>query len=126
MIYGIGIDIVEIKRLRKLRKKHQTAFLQKCFTAAEIAYCTAKKNADESFAVRFAAKEAVMKALGTGWSSGVAFNNIEIIRHDNGAPFVQLNAAAAQVQQDKNISHFLLSLSHSKHYAVAQVVAMKK
>ncbi|MDR0867509.1 MAG: holo-ACP synthase [Planctomycetota bacterium] len=126
MILGTGVDIVEIKRIRQLRKKHGERFLRHCFTAREIAYCRQKKNADESFAARFAAKEAVMKALGTGWSRGVGFTNIEVVKKPDEPPAALLHGKAAENQRQRGISHFLLSLSHCKKYAVAQAVAVSQ
>lgn len=123
MIYGIGVDIVEISRVRQMREKHGTAFLEKCFTAEETAFCLRKSNADESFAARFAAKEAVMKALGTGWGQGVAFGNIEVVRDGSGAPAVRLLGGAETAMRARGIARVHLSLSHSREYAVAQAVA---
>ncbi len=123
MIVGIGVDIVEIGRIRRLRERQGEAFLEKCFTPAEREYCRRRKNADESFAARFAAKEAVMKALGTGWSGGASFAGIEVVRDDDGPPTVQLHGKTAALAESKGVLALHLSLSHSERYAVAQVVA---
>jgi len=125
MIAGIGVDIVEISRIKEMRLKHGEAFFMKCFTENEVAYCLRKKNADESLAARFAAKEAVMKALGTGWGKGVAFNNIEVVRDDENPPRIVLHGAADSARREKGIGKILLSLSHSRDYALAEAIALK-
>ena len=126
MIVGIGVDIVEIHRIRHVREKHGEAFLQKCFTADEVAYCLTKKNVDESLAARFAAKEAVMKTLGTGWGKGVSFNSIEVTRDDDGIPRIKLHGKAEELRRELKISKVLISLSHSQCYAVAQAIAVNE
>jgi holo-[acyl-carrier protein] synthase len=123
MILGIGTDIVAIKRIRKMLAKHGERFLRRFFTDAEVAYCRRKKNAAESLAARFAAKEAAMKALGTGWSGGVDFASIEVIRAPGLPPELALHGASLTRQKELGVKRFWLSLSHSKKYAVAQVVA---
>ncbi len=123
MIRGTGTDIIEIERIRKLHEKQGQAFLDKCFTSAEIAYCLSKKNSAESFAARFAAKEAVMKALGSGWGEGVAFSNIELVRSASGAPKIVLHRTALEYAQRAGIGRIHISISHCKEYAVAFAVA---
>lgn len=123
MIFGIGTDIIEISRIRALHQKQGDAFLQKCFTPSEVEYCLRKQNAAESLATRFAAKEAVMKALGSGWGEGVAFCNIEVVREGEEAPRIVLHGAAAEFAAARGVRQIQVSVSHCKEYAVAFAVA---
>ncbi len=122
MIIGIGVDIVEIERIRDLRARQGERFHEKIFTPAEVEYCLARKQADQHFAARFAAKEAVMKALGTGWAKGVTFKNIEVVRAGDASPRLLLHGPTAEIAAQKGVQRFHLSLTHSDLYAVAQVV----
>lgn len=123
MIVGIGVDIIEISRILALREKQGHDFFDRCYTERETAYCLKKKNADESLAARFAAKEAVMKALGTGWAEGVSFKNIELVREGEAAPYIVLHGAAAELAARRGIAKIHISVSHCKEYAVAHAVA---
>lgn len=123
MILGTGVDIIEISRILALHEKQGQDFLARCFTDDEAAYCQRKKNMAESLAARFAAKEAVMKALGSGWSGGVGFRNIELVRADEGAPQIRLHGAAAEYAKKRGITRIHISVSHCKEYAVAFAVA---
>lgn len=125
MIHGIGVDVIEIARIRRMREKHGQAFLDKCFTPAETEYCLRKSNPDESLAARFAAKEAVMKALGSGWGQGVAFANVEVVPANGGAPEVRLHGGAEDYRRGHGVARVLLSMSHCREYAVAQAVAVR-
>lgn len=126
MIIGIGVDIVEIPRIREMRTRQGERFNQLVFTPAEIAYCLRRKNADQHFAARFAAKEAVMKALHTGWDHGVSFKRIEVLRGDEGPPAIKLHDRAALLAEELGVGRIHLSLTHSEKYAVAQVVIESK
>lgn len=123
MIVGVGVDIVEIERIKSLRLKQGQHFYDLCFTAHEAEYCAKKKNPDESLAARFAAKEAVMKALGTGWGEGVSFTSIELRRTGKDAPEIVLYGQAKVIAQEKGIARIHISVSHCKNYAVAHAVA---
>lgn len=123
MIAGTGTDIIEIARIRALHEKQGQAFLDKCFTPKEVEYCLGKANSAESFAARFAAKEAVMKALGSGWGEGVAFSNIELVRSESGAPEIVLHRGALEYARGRGIGRIHISISHCKEYAVAFAVA---
>lgn len=123
MIRGIGTDIIEISRIRALHEKQGADFLTKCFTPDEVAYCLKKANAAESLAARFAAKEAVMKALGSGWGEGVAFANIEVVRDGDSAPTIRLHRSAAEFARKQGIDQIHITLTHCKDYAVAFAVA---
>lgn len=120
MITGIGTDLIEIVRIQRAIEKNPH-FMERVYTANEIAYCRRKKNAWQSFAARFAAKEAVSKALGTGIGP-VGLMEIEILNTENGQPVVVLHGKALQLAADRNIQRVHISLSHSEAYAMATAV----
>ncbi|MGI6604099.1 MAG: holo-ACP synthase [Firmicutes bacterium] len=123
MVVGTGIDIVEIERIRAAKERWGERFLSRVFTRLERAHCARRKEEDSSLAARFAAKEAVAKALGLGLGR-FAWQEIEVVTLDTGRPLVRmtgLTLAAAQVQ---GVGRVLLSLSHTRQYAVAQAVAL--
>ena len=120
MITGIGTDLIEIVRIQRAIEKNPH-FMERVYTANEIAYCQRKKNVWQSFAARFAAKEAVSKALGTGIGP-VGLMEIEILNAENGQPKVVLHGKALQLAADRNIQRVHLSLSHSEAYAMATAV----
>ena len=113
-----GIDIIEISRVRGVLERYGQRFLDRIFTPAEIAYC---RERAPNLAARFAAKEATMKALGTG-VRGVGWKDIEVVRHESGAPSIELHGRAKQRAQRLGVQEVAISLSHSKDYAVASVV----
>ena len=119
MIIGIGTDIIEVERVQKAIAKE--AFKKKIFTDNEIAYCEAQHN-DESFAARFAAKEAFFKALGTGWREGMGITEVEISNDKLGKPQIFLSGKAKEVFEQKGGKTIHLSLSHIKLQAIAFVV----
>jgi holo-[acyl-carrier protein] synthase len=119
-----GIDIVEVPRIAKMLGEHGERFLDRCFTAAEREYCLAGKRRDEHLAARFAAKEAVLKALGTGWKNGIAWTDVEVVRDQSGAPSVRLHGAAAAAARERGIGAWSLSLSHTEGYAVASAIGL--
>jgi holo-[acyl-carrier protein] synthase len=114
----VGVDIIEIERVEHAATTLRDSFLKRVYTPAELEL---SDNEAPSLAVRFAAKEAVMKALGTG-ARGIGWREIEILANPEGAPFVQLYGKARDKAKDIGMSHFSVSLSHSKQYAVAMVV----
>ena len=120
MITGIGTDFIEIVRIQRAIEKNPH-FMERVYTANEIAYCRRKKNAWQSFAARFAAKEAVSKAFGTGIGP-VGLMEIEILNAENGQPKVVLHGKALQLAADRNIQRVHISLSHSEAYAMATAV----
>jgi len=119
MIYGVGTDIIEIGRITAMLEKH-THFVEKIYTEAEAAYC--QKRGAPSFAGRFAAKEAVVKALGHGMN-GWSFLDVEILTDDAGKPWVRCHGVAAQYCQQRNIVKIHISISHNRETAVAYAVA---
>jgi holo-[acyl-carrier protein] synthase len=120
MIIGLGTDIVEVTRIAKSIEK--AGFKEKVFSKTEQLYCEAKKNKAESYAARFAAKEAFFKALGTGLREGLAFNEVEIINDKLGKPSLNLLGTTAKSIAKKKVKTIHVSLSHTKEMAIATVV----
>lgn len=125
MISGTGIDIVEINRFRKILNKGNNAFVERVFTKQEQQYCNGAKDPSGRFAGRFAAKEAVLKALGTGLR-GMRWLDIEVVRNDDGKPDIHLHGAASQLAASEGITSFYLSISHCREYAVAQAISWRE
>jgi holo-[acyl-carrier protein] synthase len=123
MIASVGVDTIEIERVHALWQRTGERFLQRIFTAAERDYCLTRGRPAASLAARFAAKEAVMKCLGTGWGSGVEFRGIEVVRANSGEVHVVLHDGAAAVAHRRGIRRIHLSLSHNEHTAIAFAVA---
>ncbi len=122
MLKGCGIDLVEISRIKSAWERFGRRFLERVFTPSEQAYCLARKRPEESLAARFAAKEAVAKALGLGLGR-FSWQEIEIVRSKNGRPKVRLTGAAQAQAEVLGVGQILISLSHTHEYAVAQAVA---
>jgi holo-[acyl-carrier protein] synthase len=123
MVLGVGTDLMETKRIEESIERFGDRFLERVFTAGEIAYCLRKKkNAAESFAARFAAKEAGAKALGTGISRGVTWKELEVRREANGRPTLHLSGRAAELAGAMGVRRMQLSLTHSRELAMAVVV----
>ena len=114
--------MAEVGRIRQSIERYGSRFLDRIFTAAEQAYCLRKHNSAESFAARFAAKEAGAKALGTGISQGVSWREIEVVRERGGRPALQFHGRAAQVAARMGVAHAALSLTHTAELAMASVV----
>jgi holo-[acyl-carrier protein] synthase len=122
MIVGTGIDIAEVPRIRKAMERFGDRFLQRVFTPAEILYCDSKANRVERYAARFAAKEAAMKAIGTGWNHGVRWRDCEVTRLPGGRPTLTFHGKAAEFAARLGVKHAALSLSHTAEQAIAQVI----
>ena len=122
MIVGSGIDLVEIGRIQHSMDRYGSRFLNRVYTAAEQAYCLRKRNAAESFAARFAAKEAGAKALGTGISFGVNWLEIEVVRAPGGRPTLRFHGRAAQIAAAMGVVRSALSITHTAALAMASVV----
>lgn len=122
MIVGTGIDVVEVPRVAAAIDRFGDRFLQRIFTQGEIRYCESKANRVERFAARFAAKEAGMKALGTGWNHGVRWRDIEVQRERGGRPTIVFHGVAAQFAQKLGMNHAALSLTHTAAEAIAHVI----
>jgi holo-[acyl-carrier protein] synthase len=122
MIVGTGIDIAEVPRIAESIKRFGERFLHRVFTEGEIRYCDSKANRVERYAARFAAKEAAMKALGTGWSHGVRWRDIEVARQPGGRPTIKFHGKAAEFAARLSTKNIALSLSHTAEQAIAQVI----
>lgn len=122
MIVGTGIDMVEVARVAASIERFGERFLRRVFTEAEIRYCRAKHNAAERFAARFAAKEAALKAIGTGWRQGVAWREVEVGREPGGRPTIHFSGRAAQHATRLGMKRASLSLTHTTQHAIAQVI----
>ena len=122
MIVGLGIDIAEIDRIEAAIKRHGQRLLERLFTPAEIAYCESHRNRAERYAGRFAAKEAAMKALGTGWRGGIRWVDIEVVREPSGKPTIRLAGEAANRASRLGVQRIALSITHSGKTALAQVI----
>lgn len=120
MIFGIGIDIIEVERVGKQLDNNN--FKEKIFTSREIEYCTARRNFAECFAARFAAKEAFFKAIGTGWRGGMSFRDVEIINDELGKPELHLHGKAKEFADKNRLDKFHVSLTHVKSNAGAVVI----
>jgi holo-[acyl-carrier protein] synthase len=122
MIVGTGIDITEVARIQQSIERFGDRFLQRVFTAGEILYCDSKANRFERYAARFAAKEAAMKALGTGWNYGVRWRDCEVTRLPGGRPTISFHGKAGQFAAKLGVKNAALSLTHTPHEAMAQVI----
>ncbi len=122
MIVGSGIDLTEIGRIQKSMDRYGQRFLARVYTAAEQAYCLRKRNSAESFAARFAAKEAGAKALGTGISYGVNWLEIEVVREPSGRPTLKFHGRAAEFAARLGVVHAAVSITHTTGLAMASVV----
>ena len=125
MIVGLGLDIAEIDRIEAAITRHGAPFLERLFTPDEIAYCERFKNRYERYAGRFAVKEAAMKALGTGWSRGVRWRDIEVMREASGKPGLRLEGAAREIADGLGVKHITVTITHSGNLALAQVIFEK-
>ncbi len=123
-IAGHGIDLVEIARIRAMLDEHGQRFLDRCFTPAEQAYKADSRRRVEHLAARFAAKEAVLKALGTGLTGGIAWTDIEVISAASGAPQIVLHGSAKAAAANFSITSWVVSLTHTDSLAMASVIAM--
>ncbi len=121
-VTGLGVDIVEIGRMRRALERHP-AIRERIFSAEEREYCDARNKPEIHYAMRFAAKEAVLKALGTGFS-GMRFIDVEVIRDDHGRPSPRLSGRAAEVAEERGVVEMHLSLSFTHTTAVASAVAV--
>lgn len=123
-IFGIGIDVVEVERIASAIERHGEPFLSKLFTASERAYCEVQKKPALHYAARFAAKEAVSKALGTGIGGQAGWLDLEISRDAAGAPKLALQGAAAAFAEVSGITQIQISLTHAREYAAANAIAI--
>lgn len=122
MIIGAGVDVVEIARIRSIIERLQDRFILRVFTPAEQQFCLGHRDPAPHFAVRFAAKEALFKALGTGWAKGVTWLDVEILRERQDAPAMTLHGEAQKLSESMGTTRVHVSLSHSDQWAVAMVI----
>jgi holo-[acyl-carrier protein] synthase len=122
LIVGLGLDISEIDRIEAALTRHGSAILRRLYTDAEVSYCESHKNKFERYAGRFAAKEAAMKALGTGWRRGVRWRDIEVVREPSGKPTLRLTGVALSIAQGLGVRNISVTITHSGNLALAQVI----
>jgi len=125
MIVGLGTDIIEVVRIGEMIERHGELFLQRVFTEQEIRYCQQRKHAIQHYAGRWAAKEAVMKTFGTGFTKGVGWRDIEVSSLKSGQPVIELSGGAKETAKVLGIDEVLISISHCRAYATATAVAVQ-
>lgn len=123
-IIAHGIDLVDFPRIEDMVKRHGERFLDRVFTAGEQAYAAANRNGMEKLAGRFAAKEAVLKLIGTGWRGKIAWTDIEVLNNEVGQPKVTLSGEVERLAEKLGIKQISLSITHTANFAIASVVAL--
>ena len=123
MIFGTGLDIIEIGRIKKSLAKYSSRFENKIFTDGEINYCQLQADPGKHFAARFAVKEAVSKSLGTGITHEVGFKDIEVVNQTSGKPIVKMGGRGKILFEKLNLKFIHISISHDRHYAIAHAIA---
>ena len=123
-VLGIGTDITECLRIAQMIERHGELFVGRVYTPAEIEYCRARKMATQHFAGRWAAKEAVLKALGTGWRRGISWRDVEILNGAGGRPQAFLKGGTQEIAEKMGINGILVSISHCRSHATAFAVAL--
>ncbi len=123
MIHGTGVDIIEISRIKHSMQKYCGKFEERVFTTKEIDYCRSKADPSKHFAARFAAKEAVLKSLGTGMAQGIAWKDMEILNRESGQPVLHLTGRGRHIFDALNLKDIHISITHDKSYALAQAIA---
>lgn len=121
-IIGIGYDMVEVSRIESALSRWGRKFEARIFTQRELDYCKSKKNCMQRLACRFAAKEALFKALGTGWQFGMGWSDIEIVNNELGKPYVILNGKAEKIAHQLGVCNIFVSMTNTRDYGAAQVV----
>ena len=124
MIVGLGTDIVEISRIGQMIERHGDTFLNRVFTENENTYCDSKKNKEQHYAGRWAAKEAVMKTLGTGFIKGIGWKEIEVINLQSGKPTIVISGGVERHAGEMGVSEILITISHSREFATATAIAL--
>jgi holo-[acyl-carrier protein] synthase len=122
LIIGMGVDIAEVGRIQGAIERYREVFLRRVYTAREREYCERSRNKYERYAGRFAAKEAAMKALGTGWRRGVRWVDLEVVRETSGRPTLAIMGEAAKIAQQLGVKSVALSITHTAAQALAQVI----
>ena len=124
MIIGLGTDIVEIVRIGEMIDRHGESFLNRIYTEEEIRYCQKRKHCNEALAGRWAAKEAIMKVLGTGFVRGIGWQDIEVLAEKNGKPYVKMQGGAGEHAKQIGIDEVLITISHCRTYATATAIGV--
>ena len=124
-VLGHGIDLVETDRIRRLIDEHGDRALERLFTEGERAHGADSPRRAEHLAARYAAKEAVLKALGTGWTQGIAWTDVEVWRSPSGQPEIRLHGRAAEIAASMGVGRWLVSLTHTAGHAAASVIALE-
>ncbi len=122
-ILGIGTDIIECLRIAQMIERHGELFIRRVYTEHEISYCSTKKAATQHYAGRWAAKEAVLKALGKGWRRGIRWRDVEVRNRSGGAPIIALQGGAREVSEQLGIQQMHISISHCRSHATAYAIA---
>ncbi len=125
VIIGLGTDIIEIVRIGRMVERHGEVFLNRVYTDDEIRYCQRRKESYQHFAGRWAAKEAVMKTLGTGWIRGIGWRDIEVATLKSGQPTIQIHGGAREHSERIGIDDVLITISHCRSYATATAIALQ-
>lgn len=123
-IIGLGTDITETERVGRMIERHGELFLNRVYTDDEVRYCRDRKQFIQHYAGRWAAKEAVMKTLGTGWAKGVGWRDIEVVSQKSGAPLIAIHGGAKSVADELGIVQILITISHCRAYATATAIAI--
>ena len=124
-VIGHGIDIVETSRIAQMLEEHGQRFLDRCFTPGEQAYCArSTKRRVEHLSGRFAAKEAVLKVIGTGWRGGIAWTDVEVVNHESGQPSIVLTGETARIAAEQGITRWMISISHIETHATASAIGL--
>ena len=123
-IIGIGTDITECLRIARMIERHGELFINRVYTPAEIRYCQSRKQATQHYTGRWAAKEAILKALGTGWARGISWRDIEILNEPGGKPVVGVRGGAKELVEQLGITKLLVTISHCHTHATAYAIAV--
>ena len=122
-ILGIGTDIIECLRIAQMIERHGELFISRVYTEHEIGYCATKKAATQHYSGRWAAKEAVLKALGTGWRQGISWRDVEVRNKPGGGPYIALSGGAREIFDQRGMRMMHISISHCRNYATACAIA---
>lgn len=123
-VVGIGTDIVECLRIAQMIERHGEQFIGRVYTPHEIEYCSVRKAATQHYSGRWAAKEAVLKAIGTGWVRGISWRDVEVINDMGGQPSIRLSGGALEICTKRGIDRVLISISHCRSHATAYALAI--
>jgi holo-[acyl-carrier protein] synthase len=124
-VIGIGTDIVECLRIAQMIERHADLFINRVYTTYEIDYCQSRKQSTQHFAGRWAAKEAVLKAIGTGWRRGISWRDVEVRNDGGGKPIAHITGGAREVMDQLGVSEIMITISHCRSHATAYALAVK-